>query len=409
MWALAEPSGGHGGQQAADVHWLRPAAQPDPGDWWGCDAAKAFCCNALTRHGPLVRHVSSCWAPGTSLDHSRNPGSNAATAPAGSNGARFSASKRLQRKSPHGLAGESRWKLAECGCERQPATWRLVGWQAARDVGFKVTYGDGSRPSVVKAFAHDVDPRAFVVVYTARRRAVAAVENLRAAFPDTPIYARALDLRCPTARPKRCSSHRLSPAKGRARPLIVTSFGTAVLASAPVPGAAAADMRSVRTEKSHPRALPAGQIRCSSCGPSGWAGGRRGRPPVVQARGGAFGRGRHAHNHCQHGGGNSAGQCAAEGPGRRPGGAATAAGEGAAAADGRAVRLTPPAAAVRQGSALACRPPAAAAQWGPAPACRLRADMQSCPHPRRSFVSTAACLSVRQKRMQATLDKVLHP
>lgn len=73
---------------------------------------------------------------------------------------------------------------------------RLVAWQAARDVGFKVTYGDGSRPSVVKAFAHDVDPRAFVVVYTARRRAVAAVENLRAAFPDTPIYARALDLRC---------------------------------------------------------------------------------------------------------------------------------------------------------------------------------------------------------------------
>jgi len=67
--------------------------------------------------------------------------------------------------------------------------------QAARDVGFKVTYGDGSRPSVVKAFANDVDPRAFVVVYTARRRAVAAVENLRAAFPDTPIYARALDLR----------------------------------------------------------------------------------------------------------------------------------------------------------------------------------------------------------------------
>lgn len=68
--------------------------------------------------------------------------------------------------------------------------------QAARDVGFNVTYGDGSRASVVKAFAHGVEPRAFVVVYAARRRAVAATENLRTAFPLAPIYARALDLRC---------------------------------------------------------------------------------------------------------------------------------------------------------------------------------------------------------------------
>lgn len=67
--------------------------------------------------------------------------------------------------------------------------------QAARDVGFNVTYGDGSRASVVKAFAHGTEPCAFVVVYAARRRAVAAVENLRLAFPSTPIYARALDLR----------------------------------------------------------------------------------------------------------------------------------------------------------------------------------------------------------------------
>lgn len=67
--------------------------------------------------------------------------------------------------------------------------------QAARDVGFNVTYGDGSRASVIKSVAHGTEPRAFVVVYAARRRAVAATENLRAAFPSAPIYARALDLR----------------------------------------------------------------------------------------------------------------------------------------------------------------------------------------------------------------------
>ena len=71
----------------------------------------------------------------------------------------------------------------------------LPAWQAARDAGFNVTYGDGSRASVIKASGVK-DPRAFAVVYTARRRSVAAVENLRAAFPDTPIWARALDLRC---------------------------------------------------------------------------------------------------------------------------------------------------------------------------------------------------------------------
>lgn len=55
----------------------------------------AFRCNAVTRPGSCVRHVSRFW------DHddrpftcSRNHGSNATTAP-GSNGAEFNASKRL--------------------------------------------------------------------------------------------------------------------------------------------------------------------------------------------------------------------------------------------------------------------------------------------------------------------------
>ena len=40
------------------------------------------------------------------------------------------------------------------------------------------------------------NPRAFAVVYTARGRSVSTVRNLRTAFPDVPIWARALDLRC---------------------------------------------------------------------------------------------------------------------------------------------------------------------------------------------------------------------
>ena len=42
------------------------------------------------------------------------------------------------------------------------------------------------------------EPRAFAVVYTARARAISSVRNLRSGFPNTPIWARALDLRCHT-------------------------------------------------------------------------------------------------------------------------------------------------------------------------------------------------------------------
>lgn len=92
------------------------------------------------------------------------------------------------------------WMLMVCKRETQAVGLSVTrcppgGLQAARVAGFNVTYGDGSRASVIKAFGVR-DVRACVVVYTARRRSVAAVENLRAAFPDTPIWARALDLRC---------------------------------------------------------------------------------------------------------------------------------------------------------------------------------------------------------------------
>ncbi len=65
--------------------------------------------------------------------------------------------------------------------------------EAAQDVGFNVVYGDGSNTKVLRATGVD-RPRAIVVVYRARARAVSAVRALREAFPDVPIYARALDL-----------------------------------------------------------------------------------------------------------------------------------------------------------------------------------------------------------------------
>lgn len=55
-------------------------------------------------------------------------------------------------------------------------------------------YGDGSQSRVVHAAGLET-PRAFVVVYAARSRALSAVENLRESYPDVPIFARALDLR----------------------------------------------------------------------------------------------------------------------------------------------------------------------------------------------------------------------
>ena len=65
--------------------------------------------------------------------------------------------------------------------------------RAARAAGFNVTYGDGSRGSVLEA-AGAKQPSAIVIAYTARARAVSATRSLREAFgAAVPIYARALD------------------------------------------------------------------------------------------------------------------------------------------------------------------------------------------------------------------------
>ncbi|CAM6096927.1 unnamed protein product [Calypogeia fissa] len=65
--------------------------------------------------------------------------------------------------------------------------------KAARTLGFPVLYGDGSRPIVLQT-AGISTPKAVMVMYTGRQKSVHAVERLRSAFPNIPIYARSQDL-----------------------------------------------------------------------------------------------------------------------------------------------------------------------------------------------------------------------
>lgn len=80
------------------------------------------------------------------------------------------------------------------------AGWRFIAFdldpgrvKAARKLGFPVLYGDGSRPAVLHT-AGITMPKAVMVMYTSRQKAVQAVERLRLAFPGIPIYARAQDI-----------------------------------------------------------------------------------------------------------------------------------------------------------------------------------------------------------------------
>lgn len=65
--------------------------------------------------------------------------------------------------------------------------------KASRKLGFPIQYGDGSRAAVLQS-AGISSPKAVMVMYEGRRRAVEAVERIRLAFPAVPIYARAQDI-----------------------------------------------------------------------------------------------------------------------------------------------------------------------------------------------------------------------
>ncbi|KAK1277866.1 hypothetical protein QJS04_geneDACA003351 [Acorus gramineus] len=80
--------------------------------------------------------------------------------------------------------------------------------KASRNLGFPILYGDGSRPAVLQS-AGISSPKAVMVMYTGRDKAIEAVQRIRLAFPAlfaddidlirlkdrmVPIYARAQDL-----------------------------------------------------------------------------------------------------------------------------------------------------------------------------------------------------------------------
>ncbi|RZC03533.1 K(+) efflux antiporter 3, chloroplastic isoform B [Glycine soja] len=66
--------------------------------------------------------------------------------------------------------------------------------KAARKIGFPVLYGDGSRPDVLHSAGVSI-PKAFMIMYTGKKKTIEAVQRLRLNFPAIPIYARARDLK----------------------------------------------------------------------------------------------------------------------------------------------------------------------------------------------------------------------
>lgn len=54
--------------------------------------------------------------------------------------------------------------------------------QSASKMGFPVLYGDGSRPAVLQS-AGISSPKAVMVMYTGKERAIEAVQRIRLAFP----------------------------------------------------------------------------------------------------------------------------------------------------------------------------------------------------------------------------------
>ncbi|KAK3137042.1 hypothetical protein QOZ80_5BG0446860 [Eleusine coracana subsp. coracana] len=65
--------------------------------------------------------------------------------------------------------------------------------KSARELGFPVLYGDGSRPAVLQSASISF-PKAVMVMYTGKEKTIEAVSRLRQAFAAVPIYARAQDL-----------------------------------------------------------------------------------------------------------------------------------------------------------------------------------------------------------------------
>lgn len=65
--------------------------------------------------------------------------------------------------------------------------------KTARNLGFPILYGDGSRSDVLQS-AGVISPKAIMIMYTGKKKTIEAVQRLRLNFPGIPIYARARDL-----------------------------------------------------------------------------------------------------------------------------------------------------------------------------------------------------------------------
>ena len=59
--------------------------------------------------------------------------------------------------------------------------------QAARKIGFPVLYGDGSRPDVLHS-AGVSSPKAFMIMYTGKKKTIEAVQRLKLNFPAVIIF-----------------------------------------------------------------------------------------------------------------------------------------------------------------------------------------------------------------------------
>ncbi|XP_021776207.1 K(+) efflux antiporter 3, chloroplastic-like isoform X1 [Chenopodium quinoa] len=86
------------------------------------------------------------------------------------------------------------------GADGEAAGWPYVAFdlnpsvvESAKKLGFPVLYGDGSRPTVLQS-AGISSPKAVLVMYPDKSKAINAVESIRLTFPSVPIYARAQDL-----------------------------------------------------------------------------------------------------------------------------------------------------------------------------------------------------------------------
>ncbi|KAL6623400.1 hypothetical protein ACP70R_033279 [Stipagrostis hirtigluma subsp. patula] len=86
------------------------------------------------------------------------------------------------------------------GLDKDTEGWPYVAFdlnpavvKSARESGFPVLYGDGSRPAVLQS-AGITFPKAVMVMYTGKEKTIESVNRLRQAFTAVPIYARAQDL-----------------------------------------------------------------------------------------------------------------------------------------------------------------------------------------------------------------------